>query len=143
MNESQQAVGVANALSGEKSVRTVTFPITGLLEADLISGIHAVVTEVYDRGSQTRVIMRVMQMLAAEWEDAAKVEERDRQEAMRPISSLGSMGASTSAGLQISPSNLYPGPENPAWQSAPSPGNLSGLEKYLQSVKKPEAGGVP
>ena len=82
MNESgigQVAQTVANTLADERATHTVHFPLTGVLEADLISGVSAIVRAVKNPTmDQNRAIMRVLQMLAAEYEDIVKESDRLR-----------------------------------------------------------------
>lgn len=100
MNESgigQVAQTVANTLADERATHTVHFALTGVLEADLVSGVSAIVRAVKNPTmDQNRAIMRVLQMLAAEYEDMVK--ESDR---LRDIQSryMGQWSGSSSGGL--------------------------------------------
>lgn len=82
MNESgigQVAQTVANTLADERATHTVHFALTGVLEADLVSGVSAIVRSLKNPTiDQNRAIMRVLQMLAAEYEDIVKESDRLR-----------------------------------------------------------------
>lgn len=113
MNESgigQVAQTVANTLADERATHTVHFPLTGVLEADLISGVSAIVRAVKNPTmDQNRAIMRVLQMLAAEYEDIVKESDRLRDIQSRYMgqwsgSSSGGLGHYTGGGT-----GLYPG----------------------------------
>jgi hypothetical protein len=73
----QQSAAAANALSGEKSFRNVTFVVTGDPELDLISGITAMISEQPQYLHNPETIVRILQYLTARFQ--AMQRDRDRQ----------------------------------------------------------------
>jgi hypothetical protein len=76
-NQGQVATTVTNKLSGDKSVETIQFAITGDPHADLIAGLTAVSGVTTSRtGLSARQVQFAFEYLARLWKDAADANEK-------------------------------------------------------------------
>lgn len=90
-----QAVAAQNALSGEKTFRTIQFAITGNSDADAIAGICAVLAHPEWTTFSHRAKQRILEYLAIRFKDEADAAERFQQYA-QGVTSAGSVGQAQS-----------------------------------------------
>lgn len=78
MTDSAQmaSTAVANALSGEKTFRTVQFAVTGNCDADAVNGICAVLAQPDWSFLNSRAKQRILEYLALRFKDEADAQDR-------------------------------------------------------------------
>lgn len=88
-NPGMQAVTAQNAISEERTTRTVIYPITGDVEIDFISGIAALFASMWDHPGRASMnpttdgfdmAVRVCEYMGKRWKEASAV--RDKQDAL-------------------------------------------------------------
>lgn len=95
---SQQSTAAANALSGDKTFRTVEFAITGDEETDMIAGVIAVLVRTPSPTDEHhfRACARILEYLRNRYQDCANTakEMRERNEALNKQfqGTLGGLG---------------------------------------------------
>lgn len=134
----QQSVATANAVSGERTVAAVTFPITGDKELDLISGFLAVI---HDSGTTptTRAdivqVNRALHYLCKRSDDELEM-LRNQIPQWYPNQGLGSVSIGPSGIPPSSPPSTPPGYSCPTQWVSTSGGttNSPGLSDLLQGL---------
>lgn len=116
--QNQQTVGVAATLSGEKQTRSVTYPITGDPETDLVSGIVAVIDSnplQVPQEAAARVLKYLSRRYRQSWKTRRRLEKQMAKTApVFPPQQYGGIGnqqgigSGLAGGVGVNPWQNYP-----------------------------------
>lgn len=135
--QNQQTVGVAATLAGEAQTRSVTYPITGDPETDLVSGIVAVIDS---KDTYPEMSSRVLKYLSRRYREAHKARRRWEKQAAKttpvyPPQQYGGMGNQPGIASGLGAAGVNPWQNYPYLMSGKSNTDIPDFQALINQMR--------